>query len=565
MKFFQTFLTFIFLFFFSNTFSQGTWTLKASLPGITRWGAVAFSIGDKGYVGTGIDDNFTELNDFWEWNSSNDTWAQKASYGGIVRSCASAFAIGTKGYIGIGGLSSPFQDFWQWDQATNAWTQKGIFPATLTYSVAFAIGNKGYIGTGYDGNYYRDDFWEYDPVADTWAQKASYGGGPRLLSTGFSMGNFGYIGTGCDSTVYPMGFNDFYQYNPLTNAWTQKASFPGPGRNEAFSFSIGNYGYLGGGTTNIGFGDVPDVWRYDPVSDSWTAVSDYGGGLIEMAATFSIGCNGYVVTGFVDDGYPYSRDLWQFNDPSNISCSGGCLPVALFNSPARDFCAEPVNCINFFDLSTCSPTSWQWTFSGGTPSISIQQNPTQICYYYPGTYPVKLVVSNGAGRDSLTVTSYITVGSAPPNPMITIVGGDTLVSSPAATYQWFLNATIISGATSSFYVATQPGVYSVQVSDGHGCYSLGSLNVDVSFLENNSIQSNPYPNPFTVFTTITFSKNLTDASLLLYNAIGQKIKTIEHIHSSKITLTRNGLSEGVYFYHILEKGRRVSTGKLVAD
>jgi len=35
--------------------AQGTWTTKTSLTGAARWGAVGFSIGAKGYVGTGLD------------------------------------------------------------------------------------------------------------------------------------------------------------------------------------------------------------------------------------------------------------------------------------------------------------------------------------------------------------------------------------------------------------------------------------------------------------------------------------------------------------------------------
>ena len=72
------------------------------------------------------------------------------------------FSIGNKGYIGTGNFFT--KDFWEWDQATNTWTQKadfGGFPREL--AVGFSIGNKGYIGTGWDGSSLKQDFWEYDP------------------------------------------------------------------------------------------------------------------------------------------------------------------------------------------------------------------------------------------------------------------------------------------------------------------------------------------------------------------------------------------------------------------
>lgn len=65
--------------------------------------------------------------------------------------------------------------------------------------------------------------------------------------------------------------------------------------------------------------------------------------------------------------------------------------------------------IYFNDLSTNNPTGWSWTFEGGTPATSIEQNPANITYDTPGLYNVTLVVSNIFGQDSLTKTEYIVV------------------------------------------------------------------------------------------------------------------------------------------------------------
>ncbi len=66
------------------------------------------------------------------------------------------------------------------------------------------------------------------------------------------------------------------------------------------------------------------------------------------------------------------------------------------------------NSVNFTDQSTNSPTSWSWTFEGGTPSTSNAQNPT-VTYNTPGTYDVTLVATNAEGSDTETKTDYITV------------------------------------------------------------------------------------------------------------------------------------------------------------
>ena len=52
--------------------------------------------------------------------------------------------------------------------------------------VGFTIGSKGYIGTGYDWQFrLYNDFWEYDPATNAWTQKADFGGTARDRAVGF--------------------------------------------------------------------------------------------------------------------------------------------------------------------------------------------------------------------------------------------------------------------------------------------------------------------------------------------------------------------------------------------
>lgn len=84
------------------------------------------------------------------------------------------------------------------------------------------------------------------------------------------------------------------------------------------------------------------------------------------------------------------------------------------SNPDADFEADktliPIGCgVNFTDLTAGVPTSWNWTFEGGTPSSSTVKHPADIVYNTAGTYLVKLVAMNEEGADSVTKTSYITV------------------------------------------------------------------------------------------------------------------------------------------------------------
>jgi len=65
--------------------------------------------------------------------------------------------------------------------------------------------------------------------------------------------------------------------------------------------------------------------------------------------------------------------------------------------------------VNFTDQSVGNVTSWNWSFPGGTPSTSTQQNPQNITYDTPGTYTVTLTVSDGTQSSTETKTAYITV------------------------------------------------------------------------------------------------------------------------------------------------------------
>ncbi|MBN2615911.1 MAG: S8 family serine peptidase [Bacteroidales bacterium] len=65
----------------------------------------------------------------------------------------------------------------------------------------------------------------------------------------------------------------------------------------------------------------------------------------------------------------------------------------------------------FTDESTGSPSSWVWSFPGGSPNSSTDQNPAQVTYMKPGVYPVSLTASDGTNSNTETKTSYITVYS----------------------------------------------------------------------------------------------------------------------------------------------------------
>lgn len=104
--------------------------------------------------------------------------------------------------------------------------------------------------------------------------------------------------------------------------------------------------------------------------------------------------------------------LWT---SSNLAATGVSLAAVLCkadfqsNNLSNTVCQG--NSLTFTDLSwNGDPTSWNWTFPGGTPATSTDSVPV-IQYNTPGVYDVGLTVTNGSGSVNTSKTSFVTVNS----------------------------------------------------------------------------------------------------------------------------------------------------------
>jgi N-acetylneuraminic acid mutarotase len=197
----------------------------------------------------------------------------------------------------------------------NPWYQRFDFGGDARHrATAFSIGTEGYIGLGHinsgvDVEY--EDFWKYDPATNAWSQIANYPEGKCFHATGFVIGLKAYVGTGrLENGTYS---NHFYEYDPLTNTWTPKADLPGVPRRGAVSFSIGGKGYCGTGQTTSGYST--DFYEYNPLTDQWIARANFPGIARTSAVAFSIGDFGYLGTGDSNSGS--TNDFFQYNPAAN--------------------------------------------------------------------------------------------------------------------------------------------------------------------------------------------------------------------------------------------------------
>lgn len=111
----------------------------------------------------------------------------------------------------------------------------------------------------------------------------------------------------------------------------------------------------------------------------------------------------------------FRNDIWQQWNIDSTGCDSGfvnsnCNVIADFVTLNPNICIG--NSITFYNRSQNTPTGYQWSFQGGTPSVSSVANPT-VSYAAAGSYQVKLVATNSNGTDSLILSSYINVSTPP--------------------------------------------------------------------------------------------------------------------------------------------------------
>ena len=133
---------------------------------------------------------------------------------------------------------------------------------------------------------------------------------------------------------------------------------------------------------------------------------------------------------------------------------------------------------------------------------------------------------------------------------------------PAVTYQWYLQGSVISGATARFYSASQAGYYSVKVNNTLGC-SAQSADVFVNYpsclttgIEAISGQPefNVYPNPASSEITVSITNMLAgNAFIEIVDLIGQTVYRSNNMSAStgfNFTINTSAFAAGAYLIKV---------------
>ena len=231
--------------------------------------------------------------------------------------------------------------------------------------------------------------------------------------------------------------------------------------------------------------------------------------------------------------------------------------------------------VMFTDLSAGVPTTWEWTFEGGSPETFNGQQPPYIHYETAGTYDVSLLVSNGSSYDFTVMEDYITVGVPPvagfeASTNQLFAGGTvdftSLSQGEELSYEWHFEGG--APATSEeanpsgiLYAAT--GIYDVTliVTNPFGSDTLVEEDyidvLPVGLAESDNPGFSIYPNPASDFVTIVLGPEAA-YSVQIMTTQGT-IVADRTVKNRSITSEVTGLASGIY----LVKVTNLETGSLV--
>jgi PKD repeat protein len=247
-----------------------------------------------------------------------------------------------------------------------------------------------------------------------------------------------------------------------------------------------------------------------------------------------------------------------WNGTYNISDGGNCCISAFTPPPVAMFSANnqlcPGTCTDFQNLST-NATSFLWLFPGSATVSSTDENPTNICYNTPGSYDVTLIATGPGGTDTIQLNNYITVFPLPPAQSITQSYDTLFAIQGSVSYQWYLNASVIPGATDYFYVATINGSYSVVATDANGCEVEAVtvwFNPDFIPEQNGGEKFLLSPVPANDFLKIEKPGSTEKITMKIYNVVGNCI-TLPMAIGSQLPVCSADISflpPGIYFLEI---------------
>lgn len=298
-------------------------------------------------------------------------------------------------------------------------------------------------------------------------------------------------------------------------------------------------------------------------------------GLTQWAKTYGDTCreDGYAVVQTADNGYAVNGFTLSFGAGDADICllrtdsSGNAIWLRAYGGKLNDF----VHTGNSLDATSDGgfvTVGWSWNFgSGGDEAYLIKTDDTGDTLW---TWVVSGPNSDVfCGVQETADHGYIIAGMT--------------ANFPVSPYSSFLVRTDNSGYSgcNSFRTITDVSEYeflenSHFLNNYHGLFisrpdlSSGTFGQDTTLCTTVNITevqtATPllvFPNPVSGEARVQFDHVVSDAALMLINAMGQTVLIVNHIYGNEVILQRGDLPAGLYVIRITEQNCPVATGRII--
>jgi len=239
-------------------------------------------------------------------------------------------------------------------------------------------------------------------------------------------------------------------------------------------------------------------------------------------------------------------------------------PTALFSAGVTEGCV-PFE-VQFTDLSVGAPNTWAWSFPGGTPATSGEQNPA-VTYNEAGVYSVQLTVANPAGNSQVIQSQLIEVGDVPNVGFAFVINEGavtfTNTSQDAASYEWNFGDGSMSTQVNPVQTYGASGSYEVTLTATNDCgFNVSTQTVVIVLTATTDLDESTYiltaaPNPFEAEVLVNYEigDNFSDARLFVYNVPGEQIGS-HTLGAAKgtVALGQEIQQSGIYFVRLVVDG-----------
>ena len=442
---------------FGNTLFAQSWTSVEPLPDNFRSDhSYGFAINGTGYLVAGqTDSGYSDA--FYSYDATADAWTALEDFPGDARGYAIGDDWDGKAWFGFGqGTNGILNDLWVFDPATGNWEEKASCPCDARMHPAFvAIDDHIYVGLGNSASGDLNDWWEYDMESDTWSEKPAFPDTQRHHPYQFGINGQVYVGFGHHNAEI---FNEWYRYDPEGESWTELTTLPDQGRVAGSQFAHNGKGYAlsgdGEGHTSMMTGEF---WQYDPINDAWAQWPAHPGMSRWAPASFVLNDEIYLINGMSNDpgSFDYMDTNWKM----------AMTPAIPSDIAVTEYAGETVVCSA--DPLNVAATITNW---GSNPLTNVAlefivDGTVVLTESWEGNLTSYLSENVDMGNYAFAGATEVTVQLATPdaNPSNDAISA-SILASPEGTTQWLISLNTDNwGGETSWEIRNEAGMIIEQV------------------------------------------------------------------------------------------------------